>query len=114
MAQPSPYELNLSLSDDATFEFSCEWKLSDGSPFPWAENGIEYVLSDDRDCALFTLDQARGSVITAPELHRVTFASATMPRPGRYQHGCRARHLATGKVAPLFDGTVTISEGHFR
>jgi hypothetical protein len=107
------YEIGVTASDDATFEFTCEWRLESGEPFPWQEYAFAYDLRRDGRPTL-ALSTGNGIEINE-EQSTITFAPADPAfrlRPGRYEHGCRATHIETGKTIQLFDGTATIFEGN--
>ena len=107
----APYQYDLSLSADGTFEHSIDdLRMEDGSPFPFAEYAIEYAVSRD-GCQVMLRTQAAGVAVDADQ-GAVTF-SGPMPAPGSYAHAMRLRHLATGKIAPLFGGALIIEEGLF-
>ena len=107
------YELNLRMTDDESFVFSCQWKLADGTDFPWADYTYEYRLSE---CGSAIFDLTGGSGITLTEaLHFITFAKAADYRipAGTYEHACRITHIETEGAFVMFDGTVTVSKEVF-
>jgi hypothetical protein len=107
------YQVNVSATDDETFEFTCEWTLADGSDFPWADYAYAYELKRDRRLVL-SLTGGDGLLITA-ENNKITVQPPMTTRlcPGVYRHGCRITHIENGKTIQVFDGTVTITEGNF-
>jgi hypothetical protein len=113
----APYQFDLSLSDDATPEFSLEWTMEDGSDFPWAEYTVEYSVHREGwlawTCGWSTLTEDTG-VTVDPSANLVTVTLAQHVRPGQYAHGCRVKHIETGKSVQIFDGTLNIIEGNFR
>lgn len=107
------YQVNVSATDDETFEFTCEWKLADGSDFPWADYSYAYELK--RDCrAILSLTGGAGLAVDPGE-NTITVQPPDTMRlcAGQYRHGCRIIHTATGKTIQVFDGSVTITEGNF-
>ena len=109
----APYQLDMTFSDDATFEFSAVWTMKDGSDFPWSSFDVHYVLRDECGIRL-GLEQGAGILVT-PAANVVSFVNAgTALRPGRYRHACRIRDITNGQFIQVFDGTVLIEEGGFR
>ncbi|AOO81667.1 hypothetical protein [Bosea vaviloviae] len=107
------YQVNVSATDDETFAFTCEWTLADGSDFPWADYAYAYELKRERRPVL-SLTSSDGLAVDASE-NTITFQPPEAMRlcAGRYRHGCRITHTATGKTIQVFDGFVTITEGNF-
>lgn len=107
------FRVDRSFTDDETIELSFEWKMKDGSDFPWAEYDIAYSLVGCGQTIALTLDngisvnEELNAFIVEPGIGRRL-------RPGQYRHGVRITHLETGKVIQPVDGTVTITEGNFR
>lgn len=111
MANTAPYEVNVSGSDDETFEFTLPFEQTDGTPFPFEDYAIEYVVAG-RGSGGLSLTEGAGILIDAPF---VSFrAEMGRLRPGTYAHGCRIKSLVSGDYRQVFDGTVTITEGNFR
>jgi len=110
MANVSPYEVNATFSDDEAFAFCVSFEMADGTPFPFDDYDIEYSVRQGGGTRL-SLTQSDGITVTAPA---VSFDGGNSPlRKGSYDHGCRLRHIATGRYLQLFTGTVTIGEGDF-
>jgi hypothetical protein len=107
------YQVNVSATDDETFAFTCEWTLADGSDFPWADYTYAYELKRNRR-PILALAGGDGLAVDPGE-NTITFQPPEAMRlcAGRYQHGCRITHTATGKTIQVFDGSVTITEGNF-
>jgi hypothetical protein len=106
----APYEVNVTGTDDETFVWALPFENDDGTAFPFADYEIEYVLTRNNQRVLL-LTQSAGITIDDPE---VTFRGPSGPlAKGTYEHGCRVRHLATGDIFQVFDGTVRVDEGHF-
>jgi hypothetical protein len=109
MANTSPYEVNVTGTDDETFMFVIPFENSDGSAFPFGQYEIEYSLTHCGSQRLF-LTQADGISI---DNGSVIFSSGETIRKGTYEHGCRVRRIVSGQLIQVFDGTVTIGEGNF-
>jgi hypothetical protein len=108
----APYRVNISGTDDETFEWSQEWEQEDGTAFPFEDYTIEYVVRWDSGGEVFAMssDDA-GVTVAAPN---VTFGGLEYTLlEGHYLHGCRIVHNSTGKMSQVFDGEVTISDGGF-
>jgi hypothetical protein len=110
MANTAPYTVDVTGTDDETFVFVIPFENTDGTAFPFAEYTIEYAVTQC-GCAKLELSEGDGILIVAPYVRfKAAMGSLT---PGEYQHGCRMTEIATGDVYQIFDGTVTIGEGHF-
>lgn len=107
------YQVNVSATDDETFEFTCEWKMENGDPFPWDDYEIFYSLGGRSPHLV--LNASNGGVFKDPTNDSVTFRAPAGQRlrPGSYEHGCRVTHIATMKTVQIFDGSVSITEGNF-
>lgn len=107
------YQLNHSLTDDESFEFSVESKITDDSDFPWDDYTHDYSLMRENGL-LFSLTQSDGITITEA-LNIISFAKDPTYRlpVGTYRHGYRITHTARGTVFQVFDGSVTVTEGNF-
>lgn len=107
------YQHNLSLTDDESFAFSVESKLSDGSDFPWADYTHAYSLMRENG-AVFALSEDDGITITEA-LNVISFEKdpAYRLQVGTYRHGYRITHTSSGAVFQIFDGSVTVTEGNF-
>lgn len=106
MSNTAPYSVNVTGTDDETFAFTVPFEMADGTAFPFSDYEIEYSVHGQ-----FILTQGNGITITAPN---VEFKKPDGPLcKGTHEHGCRVRHIASGDVFQVFDGTVTIGEGNF-
>lgn len=109
MSGTAPYEVNLGGSDDEVFAFPLSWVMADGTAFPFADYEIEYSLKKG-GCSYLRLTQADGITVVGSV---ISFdAGRCLPRGG-YEHGCRLKHIATGKYVQVFTGSVRIGEGEF-
>jgi hypothetical protein len=109
MSDYAPVEVTLMGTDDELFAFTRRFEMEDGSPFPFSDYAIEYSLRGECGHS-FTLDQTHG--ISLSDAY-VTFTRTERVPPGRYEHGCRIKHLLTGTYFQVFDGPVFISQGNF-
>ena len=106
------YEWTASCTDDETYIRTLILMKSDGSLFEVEDYAFEYSL---RGCGQdFLLDQSNGIAVDIP-LATLTISPGVdvrLPR-GTYNHGLRKRHLVTGQVDQIADGTLTVTEGNF-
>lgn len=113
MSNVAPYEVLVTGTDDETFAWSTTWTMEDGTPFAFADYAIEYVVVDDCGGQRFLLTKDDGITVNAGT-GAIEFKNAAVRLdPGRYEHGCRIRSLLTGDEIQVFEGVVSISEGHF-
>lgn len=109
----APYEATGSMTDDESFGFAVKIEKPDGSSITWADYSFEYEISG---CGVkLVLDESDG--ITIDDVNDLATIAADPDyrlRAGQYRHGFRCTQIATGTVAQLFDGTVTVTEGNFR
>lgn len=107
------YEINVTFDRDVTAEFSVEMTvLGDEPAFPWAEYELSYRVGDASSPAA-TLAVDDGLTVTeADNLLTISMAPRRLCA-GRYPHACLATHVTTGKVVPLFGGSITIAEDDF-
>jgi hypothetical protein len=108
----APYRVNISGTDDETFEWSQEWVQDDGTAFPFEDYTIEYVVAYDKggEVMFLTSDGPAGVTVDAPN---VTFGGVGYAlEEGHYRHGCRIVDV-DGKTIQVFDGEVTIDDGGF-
>lgn len=109
----APVEVDLSGTDDETFSFNLDFVNSDDTAFPFNLYAIEYRLTR-KDCrsTVLTLTQGAGITVSAPTVSFRKPDGSGLDR-GEYEHGCRVKLLSTGDYTQVFDGSVTITEGHF-
>lgn len=111
MSGTAPYEVNITGSDDETFQFAIPFETDDGAAFPFSIYAIEYSVMQGGSSVL-TLKQGDGITINAPDV--VFRAARGRLRKGEYRHGCRIRSLVNGDEFQVFDGSVVIGGGGFR
>lgn len=99
---------NHTVRREATAEFSYELTMLDGSDFPWAEYEL-VCLVGDTDAPRATLSVGDGlAVDQSDDLLTISLAPRRLCE-GAHPYVCLATHTTTGKVVPLFDGTITIT-----
>ena len=104
MRGAAPYEFSIKLSADVTQEFSHEFVRVDGTSLPLSDYLVLYSVGGR--CGGVTLSQFAGITVNGDV---ATFSLAAVPLGcGVYDHECRLKHIATGKIIPAFDGTLTI------
>jgi hypothetical protein len=106
------YQATTTLTDDESFGFAVTIQ-SEGESVALGDYAFEYEV---RGCGEnLSLDMANGITIDlADNLVIVDPGSDRRLKAGQYRHGFRAKHIESGRVVQLFDGTVTVSEGNFR
>jgi hypothetical protein len=108
----APYRVNISGTDDETFEWTQEWVQEDGTAFPFADYTIEYVIARalGGEVVAMTSDGSEGVAVDAPN---VTFGGLGYALDeGHYRHGCRIVDV-TGRIVQVFDGEIVIDDGGF-
>lgn len=106
------YECTVSCTDDETFILTLDLMNADGSPFDVASYAFDYSV---KGCGSdLSLDQSNGITVDVPSA-ALTISPGVDYRlkRGTYSHGLRKRHLVSGQVDQIFDGTVTVTEGNF-
>lgn len=107
------YECIASCTDDETFVLTCQALKADGSVFETDEYTWDYVL---KGCGVnLLLTQDNGGVTVDDVTATITITPGVDYRlaAGNYTHGFRKTHIESGQVDQIFDGTVTVTEGHF-
>lgn len=107
------YQVNATVTDDESFGFTCEWKIDDGTDFPWADFTYEYEIG--AHCSpSYALTVGSGLTID-PDANLISFQLDADQRlsVGQHPHGCRLTDIATGRVLQVFDGTITVTDGNF-
>ena len=107
----APYRVNISGTDDETFEWTQEWVQDDGTAFPFEDYTIEYVVSYDKGGeVLYLTSSTEGVVVDAPN---VIFGGVGYSlQEAHYRHGCRIVDV-TGRMIQMFDGEIIIDDGGF-
>ncbi len=106
------YQATTQMTDDESFGFAIAIQNA-GVSLPLDEYEFEYVVIGCGEN--LKLDQTNGvSVDLNDSLVVVEPGPDRRLRPGLYSQGFRAKHITSGKVVQLFDGTITVSEGNFR
>ena len=106
------YECTVSCTDDETFILTLELMNADGSAFDVSAYAFDYSL---KGCGSdLALDQSDGIAVDIPSA-TLTISPGVDVRlkRGTFNHGLRKRHLVSGQVDQIFDGTVTVTEGNF-
>ena len=109
----APYRVNISGTDDETFEWSQEWEQEDGTAFPFEDYTIEYVVAYDKGGEVLSLTSDDDAGVTVAEPNVVFGGVSYTLEEGHYRHGCRIVHNTTGKMTQVFDGEVVITDGGF-
>lgn len=106
------YECSVNCTDDESFVLTLELLNADGSPFAVGDYAFDYSI---RGCSPdYSLDETDGIAVD-PVTSTLTISPGldVRLRRGTYSHGLRKRHLVSGQVDQIFDGTVTVTEGNF-
>ena len=106
------YECTVSCTDDESFVLTLELLTSAGGLFEVEDYAFEYSV---RGCgADLSLTEGSGIAVDIP-LATLTISPGLDYRfaRGTYNHGLRKRHLVTGQVDQIFDGSVIVTEGNF-
>lgn len=107
------YELNLKMTDDETLLFNLQIDDAEGNPLVWANFNFEYSLNGEGVSIKLT-DGNGISVDTVTPALIVTTPDPNFRLPvGVHRHGLRVKHVGSGVMTQLIDGTVTVSEGNF-
>lgn len=106
------YEWTASCTDDETYIRTLTLLKGDGSLFEVADYAFEYSLKGCGQDLL--LDEANGVSVDVPTA-TLTISPGVDVRlaRGTYNHGLRKRHLISGQVDQIADGTLTVTEGNF-
>jgi len=106
------YEWTDSCTDDETYTRTLALMKANGDPFEVADYAFEYSL---KGCGADTLLTEGAGIEKDVPNATLTISPGVDFRfqRGVYRHGLRKRHLITGQVDQIADGTLTVTEGNF-